>query len=241
VTSGNLVLSLPYESCQSFHVENLLIIKIDLSSWLAESAIGGVFISVVIRDDLGKRSAPSEIKGILTAIPPDPPSTVSAESSPDGVHLFWDPSECSVMGIEKLEPTRSFLGVIRDTTEFFDQQVQNGETCRYGIHCMGDIDGVWSSPSEVAITYIDRFPPPPVEDLVVSPLRGRMRVSWSPQKTAAGYKIYSRCGQEEPWTLVRETQDRFVELDPSSCNIAVSAVDAVGNESPKVTGISANE
>lgn len=221
------------EACKTRRKENSVTATLDVQDILRDSPFAAVHLTAIVKDGKGKSSPPPPLKTFLVTEAPSPPSGASAESTAEGIRIRWSAESCDKAAIERIGPEGESrrLSVEEGETERVDPDVESGKTYTYRISCAGELPGIRSSPHEITITYDDVFPPPPVTDLLVSPLTDRWRVSWTKSPGADHYRLMRRC-DESGWETLLETRETFVEIDSQSCEIGIRAVDAAGNTSP---------
>ncbi len=194
---------------------------------------------------LGDRSEPSNTTRIGPRIPPSPPAEIVATPRASGIDLSWQPVE-GALGylIYRRDAAVKSYGkplqtVISPATTASDTTAQLGSSYIYAVTTVSHRAPLVESAiqSEREVRYADRYPPPPISELVALAEQGQVRLIWTASEASdlAGYRIYRREGGDlrrlnvEPVAATEFT-------DPSVASgrtyvYRVVAVDKAGNES----------
>lgn len=194
---------------------------------------------------LGDRSEPSNMTRILPRTPPNPPSEIVATPKATGIDLSWQP----VQGAEgylvyrRDAAVKSYAkplqAVVAPTVSMTDASAQLGSSYIYAVTTVSHRAPLVESAiqSEREVRYADRYPPPPVSELVALAEEGQVRLIWTGGDVAdlAGYRVYRREGGD----LRRLNVEPVVATEFTDSSVAsgrtyvyrVVAIDKTGNES----------
>ncbi len=194
---------------------------------------------------LGDRSEPSNMTRIVPRTPPSPPADIVATQRASGIDLSWQPVEGALgyLLYRRDAAVKSYgkplQTVISPTTTASDATAQLGSSYIYAVTTVSRRAPLVESAikSEREVRYADRYPPPPISELVALAEQGQVRLIWTASEAPdlAGYRIYRREGGDlrrlnvEPVATTELT-------DPSVASgrtyiYRVVAVDQAGNES----------
>jgi fibronectin type 3 domain-containing protein len=194
---------------------------------------------------LGDRSEPSNVTRIVPRTPPSPPSEIVATPKAAGIDLSWQPVEGALGYLVYRRDAavktygKPLQAVIAPAVSLSDATAQLGASYIYAVTTVSQRTPLVESAiqSEREVRYVDRYPPPPVSDLVALAEQGQVRLIWtgSDAPDLAGYRIYRREGGD----LRRLNVEPVVTTEFTDPNVAsgrsyvyrVVAIDKTGNES----------
>jgi hypothetical protein len=202
----------------------------------------------------GDRSGPSNQAILVTQEPPPAPEELNAIPSEEGVEITWLPPARGGEAIKGFhvyrrdstvrEVGKPLAALPPTASRYLDATARFGASYIYAVTSVARTAPVVESAvaAEREVRYLDRFPPPPPEDLVAlaesGPAGSRVRLIWrsSPAPDLAGYVVYRREGEgprrrlnPEP-LLALELTDTEVAAGATYLYV-VTAVDLEGNES----------
>jgi fibronectin type 3 domain-containing protein len=217
---------------------------------------GRRYTYVVVADDSrGRTSPPSERVSVVFVAPPDAPAPPRVEAGDREVRLQWQPParllDGSVPGPLAYEVTRSAnadgppeasFPVPGGQTQFVDRTVENDRTYHYAVLAIRTDAGTTArgEPStRVAATPARTTPPEAPTNLVATPSRNTVRLSWTASRdpNVAGYVVYRAgpSGAFERIAAPRVPATTFTDRDlrPGVYRYVITAQDATvrANES----------
>ncbi len=194
---------------------------------------------------LGDRSEASNMTRIVPRKPPPPPVEIVATPRAAGIDLAWQPVEGALgyLVYRRDAAVKSYgkplQAVVAPAAGASDATAQLGASYIYAVTTVAHRAPLVESAiqSEREVRYADRYPPPPISELVALAEQGQVRLIWTASEASdlAGYRIYRRLGDDlrrlniEPVATTEFT-------DPSVASgrtyiYRVVAVDRSGNES----------
>jgi hypothetical protein len=214
----------------------------------AETPIAGwvgkeVVIAARVVNPKGRPSLWSNLVA-FTVLPPVPvPADIKAESAPQGARLTWSSPEHTFRifrrGPNEKEPV--LLGT-SEKPEYTDATAQFATAYEYRIQAIhGNAESVVSA--AVPLTPVDTFPPAAPSGLSAVPGVGTIELVWERNTEAdlRGYRVYRATGGG-PFEVIAPMLDTPAYSDHQvesgkKYRYAVTALDQVGNESPKSTAV----
>lgn len=194
---------------------------------------------------LGDRSEPSNMTRIVPKKAPTPPVEIVATPKATGIDLSWKPVEGALGYLVYRRDAavknygKPLQAVVAPAVAMTDATAQLGASYIYAVTTVSQRAPLVESAiqSEREVRYADRYPPPPVTDLVALAEEGQVRLIWTGSEAAdlAGYRVYRREGGD----LRRLNVEPVATTEFTNTSVAsgrtyvyrVVAVDKTGNES----------
>ncbi len=194
---------------------------------------------------LGDRSEPSNMTRIVPRKVPTPPAEIVATPKATGIDLSWQPVQGAIGYLVYRRDAaaknygKPLQAVVAPAVSVTDATAQLGASYIYAVTTVSRRAPLVESAiqSEREVRYADRYPPPPVTDLVALAEQSQVRLIWTGSDAAdlAGYRIYRREGGDlrrlnvEP-VATTEFTDTSVAAGRTYVYRVVS-IDKTGNES----------
>ncbi len=193
-------------------------------------------------DSGGKKSIPSKLFEFEVEEPPEPPENITADVRESGIHLKWK--------FKEIKKNIGFFVYIYDGKDFkkLNQEplVKNEFVFKdftwdvehhFKVSSVSEKLYESDDSEEISIIPVDKFPPPPPQNLIAIPEEGFILLKW--EKVEVGdfekYNVYRReNGKEELLTLNGTKETSFEDRKGEKGKIYkyfVTAVDKKGNES----------
>jgi fibronectin type 3 domain-containing protein len=221
--------------------------KVVLMLPIAEAEAGVTVRHFQIRTvgPLGDRSEPSNTTRIVPRTPPTPPVEIVATPKATGIDLSWKPAEGALGYLVYRRDAavknygKPLQAVVAPAVSMTDATAQLGASYIYAVTTVSHRAPLVESAiqSEREVRYADRYPPPPVTELVALAEQGQVRLIWtgSDAPDLAGYRIYRREGGD----LRRLNVEPVATTEFTDTSVAsgrtyvyrVVAIDKTGNES----------
>jgi len=194
----------------------------------------------------GDRSALSNQAMLIPKVPPQPPEGVTVTPQADGILAAWKPvPNAGGYAVYRRAATERFsskpLALVRaGETRHLDQTARFGQSYIYSVTAVDAKEPLVESAikAEQEIHYLDVYPPPVPEDLVVVAEAGRARLVWrqSEAPDLAGYIVYRKgaTGGFARLTAQPIAATNYVDatvVSGQAYDYRVTAVDQTGNES----------
>jgi hypothetical protein len=197
----------------------------------------------------GDRSELSNQALLAPKAPPPPPEKVTVTGQADGILVEWQAvPDAGGYAVYRRAATERFsskpLTLVRQPeTRFLDQTARFGQSYIYSVTAVDAKQPLVESAirSEQEVRYVDRYPPPVPEELVVVAEAGRARLVWRQSEASdlAGYIVYRRGGTGARGDWVRLTAQPITATTWVDTTVAsgqsydyrVTAIDQTGNES----------
>ena len=194
---------------------------------------------------LGDRSEPSNMTRIVPQTPPAPPVEIVATPKATGIDLSWKPAEGALGYLVYRRDAavknygKPLQAVVAPAVAMTDATAQLGASYIYAVTTVSHRAPLVESAiqSEREVRYVDRYPPPPVTELVALAEQGQVRLIWTGSDAGdlAGYRIYRREGGD----LRRLNVEPVATTEFTDTSVAsgrtyvyrVVAIDKTGNES----------
>jgi hypothetical protein len=210
-------------------------------------AVSGVVRHFQIRTvgPLGDRSEPSNMTRIVPQTPPAPPVEIVATPKATGIDLSWKPAGGALGYLVYRRDAavknygKPLQAVVAPAVAMTDATAQLGASYIYAVTTVSHRAPLVESAiqSEREVRYVDRYPPPPVTELVALAEQGQVRLIWTGSDAGdlAGYRIYRREGGD----LRRLNVEPVATTEFTDTSVAsgrtyvyrVVAIDKTGNES----------
>jgi hypothetical protein len=227
---------------------NQLIVDLTLPEPLPATTDKGATREYAVRSygPQGDRSGFSNQVRLLPKTPPQPPAAVTVAPQADGILVEWKPvTGAGGYAVYRRAATERFsskpLAVIKaPATRHLDQSARFGQSYIYSVTAVDAKQPLIESAikSEQEIHYVDRYPPPVPEELVVVTEAGRARLVWRPSEAPdlAGYIVYRKGASGD---FVRLTAKPILATSYVDATVVsgqaydyrVTAIDQTGNES----------
>ncbi len=227
---------------------NQLIVDLTLPEPLPAATDKGATREYAVRSygPQGDRSGFSNQVRLLPKAPPAPPPAVTVAPQADGILVEWKPvTDAGGYAVYRRAATERFsskpLAVVRPpATRHLDQSARFGQSYIYSVTAVDAKQPLIESAikSEQEIHYVDRYPPPVPEELVVVTEAGRARLVWRPSEAPdlAGYIVYRKGASGD---FVRLTAKPILATSYVDATVVsgqtydyrVTAIDQAGNES----------
>ncbi|HKY33776.1 MAG TPA: hypothetical protein VJV23_14695 [Candidatus Polarisedimenticolia bacterium] len=203
--------------------------------------------AVSVAETARRRSSPSQVATLTVCAPPGPPSLVAASAVEQGVSVAWEPfregpppAGYNVYRIEGEGPMsdRPLNPVPVAAAPFLDDRHPRGVPVRYVVRAvLAGSERCESSGSPApAVTWVDRFPPAPVEGLAAVDEQGSIRLFWRPNREPdlAGYRVYRSEGSGPLMARTGEPviSTSFTDRDVSPGIVYSYAVTALDGATP---------
>ncbi|HLI82845.1 MAG TPA: hypothetical protein VKV17_02955 [Bryobacteraceae bacterium] len=208
----------------------------DTAAWMGKNVTVGVRA-------IGPNGKPSNwsFASVPVVAPPQPPSNLKAENTASGVRLVWNGSG-SVFRIYRKTGAGEFVQVAEaPLSPWTDNTSQFGQRYEYKIQTVVKSDNHEAeSPFSPAVTIatMDIFPPATPSGLEITAAPNSFELSWNgdTEPDLAVYRVY-RSVDGGPFRKVGDVElpafsDKDVQMG-KSYRYEVSAVDRMGNESPR--------
>jgi fibronectin type 3 domain-containing protein len=194
----------------------------------------------------GDRSAFSNQALLMPKAPPQPPEGATATPQADGILVAWKPvPNAGGYALYRRAATERFsskpLALVRGgETRHLDQTARFGQSYIYSVTAVDSRQPLVESAIKVEqeIHYVDVYPPPVPEELVVVAEAGRARLVWrqSEAPDLAGYIVYRKgaTGDFVRLTAKPIAATNYVDSAVASgqgYDYRVTAIDQTGNES----------
>jgi hypothetical protein len=197
----------------------------------------------------GDRSELSNQALLAPKTPPAPPDAVTVAPQADGIVVEWKAvPDSGGYAVYRRAATERFSSkpialVKQPETRYLDQSARFGQSYIYSVTAVdaGQPQVESAIRAEQEIHYVDRYPPPVPEELVVVAEAGRARLVWRPSVASdlAGYIVYRRAatGARAEWARLTPqpiTATTWVDTTVASgrsYDYRVTAIDQTGNES----------
>lgn len=223
-------------------------IEVDAAPWTGQE----VFFRVRLFGKKGRDGGWSGFASLRVVAPLAAPSGLSAEATAAGVRLTWaGPAEPGgllyrvLRGVGQGAPSEAAVVGAR---QWLDTDARYGESYSYVVQAVLRTGGAvaesaWSAP--VSITPVDRFPPAAPGGLAAVAGPSSIELTWDGNGEAdlGGYVVYRAAG-DSGWQRAGERlgvpsySDRNVQPG-TRYRYAVTAVDQLGNESPRSSPVEA--
>jgi fibronectin type 3 domain-containing protein len=205
-----------------------------------------VFFRVRLFGKKGRPSAWSNFASLRVVAPLAAPSGLTAEATAAGVRLSWagpaEPTGLSYRILRAVGKGSAAEAGMATTREWLDADAQFGESYSYQVQAVlksGESVAESDVSTPVSITPVDRFSPAPPEGLTAAAATASIELSWeqNSEPDLGGYFVYRAAG-DGAWERAGgrldgpSFSDRNVQPG-TRYRYAVSAVDQLGNESPR--------
>ena len=198
---SNIAWSLEGSELDSAVMGNKVLMRLPLDESPAQTVEERVLIfgaRVVAKG--GKVSPFSNLVKLLPRVPPPPPTSFTAEATPQGVQLDWElgGEEIGFRVYRRRANVRDYaepLASLSDATlGYLDRTAEFGRRYIYTVTSVSSRNPLVESAisTEHEIDYKDRFPPAPPREVVALAEPGRVRLLWeaSASEDTRGYWIY---------------------------------------------------
>jgi hypothetical protein len=212
---------------------------ISAADWVGKEII----LAVRVVNPKGRASAWSNL-AVVNVLPPVPaPSSVAAESAPQGARVRWQ-SPLGSFRVFRLGPNEKQPALLAtvETPEYVDATAQFGTTYSYRVQALHDkAESVISEP--YTMTPVDTFPPVSPSGLSGVPGVGAIELLWdrNTEPDLRGYRVY-RAAESGQFERLAEFVDAPAYSDRQidagkKYRYAVTAIDQAGNESAKSAAV----
>lgn len=207
------------------------------SDWYGQS----VAIGVRLINQKGRESEWSNVQTVDVAKPPAAPSSVRAESHPQGVRVIWTagPGTGVRYRVWRRTPKQETaeLAATVDLAEFIDAKVESGSEYSYRVQALaGEVESEYSA--EVSVLARDVMAPAAPTGVSAVGSLSTVELNWQrgAESDVAEYRVYRAEGDGEftQAAQLKETawSDKQV-VSGRSYRYAVTAIDRAGNESSR--------
>jgi fibronectin type 3 domain-containing protein len=231
---------------------NQLLVDLPLPEPLPAATAANVPVRDYAVRTFGPKGDRSELSNQALLAPkatPDPPATVTVGPQADGILVEWKAvPDAGGYAVYRRAATERFshkpIALVKQPeTRYLDQSARFGQSYIYSVTAVDAKQPQVESAirAEQEIHYVDRYPPPVPEELVVVAEAGRARLVWRPSVASdlAGYIVYRRAatGPGREWTRLTPqpiTATTWVDTTVASgqtYDYRVTAIDQSGNES----------
>lgn len=228
---------------------NQLILDLPLPEPLPATAEAGPTSGYAVRTygPKGDRSAFSNQVMLKPRTPPQPPEAVTVAPQADGILVEWKPvRDAGAYAVYRRAATERFsskpLALVKlPETRHLDQTARFGQSYIYSVTTVDLKPPLVESAikAEQEVRYVDRYPPPVPEEVVVVAEAGKARLVWrqSEAPDLAGYIVYRKgaaTGEFVRLTAKPVAATSYVDTAVASgqaYDYRVTAIDLTGNES----------
>ena len=206
--------------------------ELPVRAWVGKEAP----VRVILAGPKGQRSLESNVITLRVREPLPTPRNVKAEPHPEGVRVSWT-VPTPIAGLRYRIRRDPAADATVDAPEFIDRAVEMGKPYKYVV--IAAVEGAESLPSaEASVVPQDKFPPPAPANVTAIAGVNSVELNWD-RSTAAdlkSYRVYRNDAMVAQDLDAPSFSDKQVTTG-ERYRYAVTAVDVVGNESPKSTAV----
>ena len=196
-----------------------------------------------------ERSDLSNQVALIPAVAPAPPTTMAIVPAAEGVEIHWESEAADLEGfhVYRRDAQNRQYGaplalVDPSKSVYLDRTASFGGRYIYALRSVARIKPLVESSTAVEreLQYLDRFAPPPPDELLALPEEGRVRLRWRASEAGdvAGYILFRADPEADFRRLQEEPLDATEFLDQGLVTglvyrYQILAVDHKGNESEK--------